>query len=164
MRRARAAILRHGGAANSNVFTRTLLALYGEMPWRGVPSMPVEIMHLPRWFPFHLTKSPIGRAPCSCRCWSLNALKPKARNPERVGIDGAVRQPAGTRAALARAPHQTFPGRDFRGDRASCAASSHIFPSDRANAPSKGRRLCDGAAEWRGRARRDFSGHGQFGP
>ena len=33
MRRAREAILAHGGAARSNVFTRFLLALYGEIPW-----------------------------------------------------------------------------------------------------------------------------------
>src|SRR5690349_14367807 len=56
MRRARDAIRRHGGAATCNVFTRVLLALYGEIPWRGVPVMPVEIMLLPRWFPFHLLK------------------------------------------------------------------------------------------------------------
>ena len=56
MARAREAILAHGGAAKSNVFTRFLLALYGAIPWRGVPTMPVEIMLLPRWFPFHLDK------------------------------------------------------------------------------------------------------------
>src|SRR5262249_9985063 len=56
MRRARAAILAHGGAATCNVFTRFLLALFGQIPWRGVPVMPVEIMHLPAWFPFHLNK------------------------------------------------------------------------------------------------------------
>ena len=41
---------------NCNVFTRMLLALYGVIPWRSVPVMPVEIMLLPRWFPFHLDK------------------------------------------------------------------------------------------------------------
>src|SRR5882724_5328797 len=56
MRRARDAILAHGGAAKSNVFTRCLLALFGVIPWRGVPVMPVEIMNLPSWFPFHLSK------------------------------------------------------------------------------------------------------------
>ena len=35
MRRAREAALAHGGAAASNVFTQFLLALYGEIPWRG---------------------------------------------------------------------------------------------------------------------------------
>ena len=49
---------------SSNVFTRVLLALYGVVPWRAVPVMPVEIMLLPRWFPFHLDRrSRIGRAP-----------------------------------------------------------------------------------------------------
>src|SRR6185437_2475124 len=51
MMRARAAILRRGGAAQCNVFTRIQLALFGELPWTAVPVMPVEIMHLPRWFP-----------------------------------------------------------------------------------------------------------------
>ncbi len=46
MARARGWILAQGGAAASNVFTRNLLALYGAMPWRGVPVMPVEIMLL----------------------------------------------------------------------------------------------------------------------
>src|SRR5467141_2680551 len=36
MRRAREAILARGGAANCNVFTRILLALYGIIPWRAV--------------------------------------------------------------------------------------------------------------------------------
>ena len=35
MVRARNWILAQGGAANSNVFTRNLLALYGAMPWRA---------------------------------------------------------------------------------------------------------------------------------
>ena len=56
MVRAREAILARGGASRSNVFTRVLLALYGVVTWRAVPVMPVEIMLLPRWFPFHLTK------------------------------------------------------------------------------------------------------------
>src|SRR5215813_1239471 len=43
MVRARQAILAHGGAETCNVFTRALLALYGQIPWRGVPVMPVEI-------------------------------------------------------------------------------------------------------------------------
>src|SRR6059058_3308209 len=37
MKRAREAILAHGGAAESNVFTRALLALYRQAPWRSVP-------------------------------------------------------------------------------------------------------------------------------
>ena len=56
MERAREAILARGGAARSNVFTRIAMALFGEVPWRATPMVPVEIMLLPRWFPFHLDK------------------------------------------------------------------------------------------------------------
>jgi squalene-hopene/tetraprenyl-beta-curcumene cyclase len=56
MVRAREAILAAGGAEQSNVFTRATLALFGEVPWQAVPVMPPEIMLLPRWFPFHLSK------------------------------------------------------------------------------------------------------------
>jgi squalene-hopene/tetraprenyl-beta-curcumene cyclase len=56
MKRARDAIHAHGGAGNSNVFTRFLLALYGVSSWNAAPVMPVEIMYLPKWFPAHLSK------------------------------------------------------------------------------------------------------------
>ncbi len=56
MKRAREAILSRGGAINSNVFTRMLLSLFGILRWESVPVMPVEIMLLPAWFPFHITK------------------------------------------------------------------------------------------------------------
>ncbi|MBI3703288.1 MAG: squalene--hopene cyclase, partial [Rhizobiales bacterium] len=56
MVRARAAILARGGAVHCNVFTRVLLSLFGILRWQSVPEMPVEIMLLPRWFPFHLSK------------------------------------------------------------------------------------------------------------
>src|SRR3546814_11228803 len=56
MQRARAAILAAGGAAQINVFPRITLALFGQVPWRAVPAMPVELILLPRWFPFPLSK------------------------------------------------------------------------------------------------------------
>ncbi|MHB1883112.1 MAG: squalene--hopene cyclase, partial [Acidithiobacillus sp.] len=46
MRRAREAILAHGGAEHANVFTRITLALFAQVPWRAVPFIPVEIMLL----------------------------------------------------------------------------------------------------------------------
>src|SRR5258705_9529990 len=56
MRCAREAVLARGGAVKSNVFTRALLSLYSVVPWNSVPVMPVEIMLLPKWFPFHIDK------------------------------------------------------------------------------------------------------------
>ncbi|MBV8426301.1 MAG: squalene--hopene cyclase, partial [Hyphomicrobiales bacterium] len=87
MRSARAAVLAHGGAAKSNVFTRFLLALYRAIPWRGVPTMPVEIMLLPRWFPFHITKISYWARTVLVPLLVLQALKPQARNPRQVRID-----------------------------------------------------------------------------
>ena len=54
--RARQVILSLGGAERCNVFTRIGLALFGQIPWHTAPAMPVEIMLLPRWFFFHLSK------------------------------------------------------------------------------------------------------------
>src|SRR5262245_27258227 len=54
MAAARARILAWGGPPNADVFTKILLALFGEYDWSGVPAMPVEIMLLPRWSYFNL--------------------------------------------------------------------------------------------------------------
>jgi squalene-hopene/tetraprenyl-beta-curcumene cyclase len=86
MARARTWILTQGGAAKSNVFTRNLLALYGQVPWRAVPVMPVEIMLLPRWFPFHLDKVSYWARTVLVPLMVLNGLKPRAQNPKGVGI------------------------------------------------------------------------------
>jgi squalene-hopene/tetraprenyl-beta-curcumene cyclase len=87
MVRAREAIRSRGGAARSNVFTKLLLALYGFIPWRAVPAMPVEIMLLPRWFPFHLDKISYWSRTVIVPLLVLMAKKPRARNPRGVRID-----------------------------------------------------------------------------
>jgi squalene-hopene/tetraprenyl-beta-curcumene cyclase len=86
MKRAREAILAHGGAATSNCFTRTLLALFGQIPWRGVPVMPVEIMVLPKWFPFHIDKVSYWSRTVIVPLIVLMSLKPKARNPLGIHV------------------------------------------------------------------------------
>ena len=107
MRRARDAILAHpGGAARCNVFTRALLALYGLLPWRSVPVMPVEIMLLPRWFPFHLDKISYWARTVIVPLLVLMALKPRAKNPRGVRIDELFEQPPESVGPPKRAPHQ----------------------------------------------------------
>src|ERR1700712_1681641 len=91
MTRAREAILAAGGAERTNVFTRIQLALFGPVPWRAVPVMPVEIMHLPRWFPFHLSKISYWSRTVIVPLLVLMALRPRARNPRGVGIDELFR-------------------------------------------------------------------------
>jgi squalene-hopene/tetraprenyl-beta-curcumene cyclase len=86
MSRARKAILAHGGAARANVFTRITLALFGQVPWRAVPYIPVEIVLLPRWFPFHLNKISYWSRTVLVPLLVLCTLKPRARNPLDVNV------------------------------------------------------------------------------
>jgi len=87
MARARAAILAHGGAAATNVFTRIQLALYGAGPWKTIPTMPVEIILLPRWFPIHLSKMSYWARTVIVPLLVLQAKKPVARNARGVRVD-----------------------------------------------------------------------------
>ena len=93
MVRARQAILAKGGAARCNVFTRIALSLFGQTPWRAVPVMPVEIMVLPKWFPFHLTKVSYWSRTVIVPLLILMAKKPLAKNPRRVDIAELFRTP-----------------------------------------------------------------------
>ena len=93
MVRARERILALGGAERTNVFTRIQLALFGQVPWRAVPVMPVEIMHLPRWFFFHLSKVSYWSRTVMVPLLVLMALQPRARNPRGVSIRELFRTP-----------------------------------------------------------------------
>ncbi len=86
MMRARTTILARGGAARSNVFTRITLALFQQIPWRGVPFMPVEIILLPRGFPFHLTKVSYWSRTVMVPLLVLCSLRPRARNPRAIDV------------------------------------------------------------------------------
>jgi squalene-hopene/tetraprenyl-beta-curcumene cyclase len=87
MQRAREAILAEGGAAHANVFTRITLALFEQVPWRGVPFIPVEVMLLPKWFPFHIDKVSYWSRTVMVPLFVLCTLKPRAKNPSGIGIE-----------------------------------------------------------------------------
>jgi squalene-hopene/tetraprenyl-beta-curcumene cyclase len=86
MEKAREWILAKGGAAKGNVFTRIMMAIFEQIPWRGVPYMPVEIMLLPKWFPFHLDKVSYWSRTVMVPMFILCTYKVKARNPNKIGI------------------------------------------------------------------------------
>ena len=94
MVRARDWVLGQGGAEHSNVFTRFTLALFGQVPWRAVPTMPIEIMLLPRWFPFHLEKVSYWSRTVIVPLLILASVKPNARNPRGIGIAELFRVPS----------------------------------------------------------------------
>jgi len=87
MRRAREAVRARGGAERANVFTRIMLALFGFIPWRAVPMMPIEIMLLPKWFPFHLDKISYWSRTVIVPLLVLMAKRPVARNAKGVRVD-----------------------------------------------------------------------------
>lgn len=54
MRRARERILELGGIEATNTYTKTYLAIFGQVPWSACPAIPPEIILLPRWFYFDI--------------------------------------------------------------------------------------------------------------
>jgi len=129
MARAREAIRARGGAAASNVFTRFLLAFFGVVSWRAVPVLPVEIMLLPRWSPFHLNKISYWARTTIVPLMVLAALKPKARNPKGVGIDELFLEPPMSVGMAPKAPHQSFGWfLLFRGIDAVLRVAEPLFP------------------------------------
>src|SRR6267154_2372123 len=56
MQEARATIMRLGGIPQMNTFSKLYLALLGVFPWKYLPAIPVEMVLLPSWAPFHIYK------------------------------------------------------------------------------------------------------------
>ncbi len=54
MVRAREFILSKGGIPQARVFTKIWLALFGQWSWKGVPTLPPEMVLLPCWVPMNL--------------------------------------------------------------------------------------------------------------
>jgi squalene-hopene/tetraprenyl-beta-curcumene cyclase len=108
MVRAREAIRSRGGAINSNVFTRFTLAMFGVLTWRAVPVLPVEIMLLPMWSPFHINKISYWARTTMVPLMVLAALKPRAKNPQGVTIDELFLQDPRSIGMTAKAPHQSW--------------------------------------------------------
>ena len=108
MVRAREAIRAHGGAEKVNIFTRFLLAFFGVVTWRAVPVLPVEIVLLPRWSPFHLTKISYWARTTMVPLMVLAVYKPKAQNARGITIDELFLTPPLELGMPAKAPHQSM--------------------------------------------------------
>jgi squalene-hopene/tetraprenyl-beta-curcumene cyclase len=52
LQKARSFILHHGGLTQTRIFTKIHLALFGLIPWKASPAMPVSFMLFPEWFSF----------------------------------------------------------------------------------------------------------------
>ncbi len=113
MRRAREVILERGGAAASNVFTLYTLALFEQVPWRAVPTMPVELMLMPRRFPVNIWAMSYWSRTVVVPLTIVAALRPRARNPRAVGIAELFVRPAAEETGYLRNPTGTWQGNAF---------------------------------------------------
>ena len=111
---ARDRILALGGAERANVFTRVQLALFGQVPWRATPVMPVEIMNLPRWFFFHLSKVSYWSRTVMVPLLVLMTLRPQARNPRGIAVPELFRTPPDQVRDWFRGPYRSAWGPVFR--------------------------------------------------
>ena len=130
MLRARERILAMGGAERTNVFTRIQLALFGQVPWRAAPVMPVEIMHLPRWFFFHLSKVSYWSRTVMVPLLVLMALQPRARNPRGVAIPELFRTPPEEVRDWIRGPYRSAWGIVFKMLDSVLRPLVRFFPAD----------------------------------
>ncbi len=129
MVRARAAILAAGGAERTNVFTRVQLALFGQVPWHAVPTMPVEIMLLPEWFFFHLSKVSYWSRTVIVPLLVLMARRPRARNPHGVHIRELFRRHPDEIRDWIRGPYRSGWGRAFKALDVVLKRAERFFPA-----------------------------------
>jgi squalene-hopene/tetraprenyl-beta-curcumene cyclase len=100
MRRALSVIRNLGGLAEARVFTKIWMALFGEYPWDGIPTMPPEIVYFPPAMPFNLY---------DFACWARGTVGPLcvviARRPRReLGVSIREIVNPGSEARLHRVP------------------------------------------------------------
>lgn len=78
MARASAWVRERGGIAESRVFTRVWLALFGWWKWDDLPVMPPELIFFPKWFPLNIY---------DFGCWARQTIVPltivSAKRPVR---------------------------------------------------------------------------------
>ena len=93
MKKARKLILSMGGIEEANVFTKISLALFGQISWKTIPFMPIEIIKFPTWFPFNIYKISYWSRTVLIPLLIIMHKKPKANNPNVVSIKELIRNP-----------------------------------------------------------------------
>lgn len=93
MQKAREGILAKGGVQRANVFTKIALALFGQFDWRGIPTMPTEIIFLPRWFYFNLYEVSYWSRAVIVPLLIIFAFRPLCRIPSELGIEELYVEP-----------------------------------------------------------------------
>jgi len=85
-----------GGAEATNSFTRFYLALLGQLPYSACPSVPAEIILLPRWFYFNIYAMSAWSRTIFVPLSVVDAHKPVTRLPESMHIRELFLEPPET--------------------------------------------------------------------
>ena len=86
MAKARELILSMGGAECANTYTRFYLAALGQMHYGAVPTIPPEIVLLPKWFYFHFDKVSAWSRTMIMPLSIISSYRPVRQLPEPDGI------------------------------------------------------------------------------
>jgi squalene-hopene/tetraprenyl-beta-curcumene cyclase len=84
---ARRAIKNLGGIHKANTYTKFYLALFGQYDWRGVPTIPPEIMLFPNWFYFNLYEMSAWTRPIVVPLSIVWAYQPAISCPEHATLN-----------------------------------------------------------------------------
>ena len=96
MLRARDRIHAMGGVVHANVFTKITLALFDQYDWEGVPSMPPEIMLLPKRFYFSIYAISYWSRAVLIPLLIVFANQPVCRIPKEQGVAELYVEPRGS--------------------------------------------------------------------
>jgi len=133
MERARARIHEWGGPIEANVFTKILLALFGEYDQAGVPAMPVEIMLLPRWSYFDLLEVSYWSRTVIVPLLILMDSEPVKRLPESCHLDELWLVPRERASLRLKRIPRPFP-EDLPDDRGIMQGGDQVQPTQRGSA------------------------------
>ncbi|MFC1878837.1 squalene--hopene cyclase [Chloroflexota bacterium] len=97
MQRARDFIISRGGIRQANLITKIWLALFGQYEWRGVPSVPPEIIFLPTWFYFNIYEFASWSRATIMALSIVLTTKPVCATPESVNLAELYLEPEGQR-------------------------------------------------------------------
>jgi squalene-hopene/tetraprenyl-beta-curcumene cyclase len=86
MARARRVVRAHGGAERCNSFSKFYLACLGQVAWSAIPAIPPEMVYLPRWSYFHLSKVSAWTRTMILPLSLVTTLRPVRAVPPRLDL------------------------------------------------------------------------------
>ncbi|MFC1974285.1 squalene--hopene cyclase [Chloroflexota bacterium] len=95
MQRARRFILAKGGITKTHAFTKIWLALFGQYDWKGIPSLPPEIILLPNWFYFNIYEFASWSRATIIALMVVLTKKPVCAVPEWAQVSELYSEPEG---------------------------------------------------------------------